>query len=579
MSGGEKMRRGYLAVLCFLSAVFTLLFLMANNVQAYPQYSENRDLTNCRACHDNFRTSPYISLHDGVNWGDDNHDVHRMQMLNNDCNTCHGSPFFPVLLGESEGGAGLPPISCMGCHGRTEDDSVANGGACTLGIDCSPGAGLQQHHFNAGVTICLDCHAAANPADYRPVGEDVPPPYYFTPDAEHPDKPADPCDDNFIGGPTGLDNDGDGDYDGNDSDCDPIGCTSNAECDNDEFCDGAETCDQATGECLAGTLPAVDDDVSCTDDYCDEVNDVVVHAPNDGLCDNGAYCDGAETCDAVNDCQAGTPVNIDDGVGCTDDSCDEANDVAVHVPNDGLCDNGMFCNGAETCDAVNDCQAGTPPVIDDGVGCTEDFCNENDDVVVNIPDDSLCDNGQFCDGAETCNEASDCQVGTPPCDPATETCDEAGDVCEPLGCQSDAECDNGMFCDGTETCDQATGECLAGTPPCDPTTETCDEAGDICVEEPAFIDLDIAKFSAPKSVKFAKEKPVEIKLVVKNSGDFNSQTRKATVTGMQNGYPVFTVTQDVSDDVGDGRSTYIFGPYTPTATGDIMWKATIVDDD
>ena len=58
----------------------------------------------------------------------------------------------------------------------------------------------------------------------------------------------------------------------------------------------------------------------------------------------------------------GTPVDVDDGVGCTDDSCDEANDVVVNALNDGLCDNGAFCDGSETCDAVNDCQAGTSPV-------------------------------------------------------------------------------------------------------------------------------------------------------------------------------------------------------------------------
>ena len=118
-----------------------------------------------------------------------------------------------------------------------------------------------------------------------------------------------------------------------------------------------------------------------------------------------------------------------DGVACTDDSCDEANDVVLNLPNDANCDNGQFCDGVETCDALLDCQAGTPPVLDDGVGCTDDGCDEILDVVLNTPNDANCDNGLFCDGAETCDAALDCQPGTDPCQ-AGELCNEVADVCE-----------------------------------------------------------------------------------------------------------------------------------------------------
>ena len=177
------------------------------------------DPTNCGACHGNFRTGPYEALSDGSNWGDDLHDTHREGMLNGDCDTCHSSGSrFPVILDSSVGGDGLAPVSCVGCHGRAEDDSVANGGACAI-EDCGPAAGLRQHHFRAGVTVCLDCHDNADPANYMPVGEDVLPSYYANPGTGHPNIPSDSCDDNFVGGPQGLDNDGDGDYDGNDTDC------------------------------------------------------------------------------------------------------------------------------------------------------------------------------------------------------------------------------------------------------------------------------------------------------------------------------------------------------------------------
>ena len=379
----SKMRKSHVTLLGVTSLALAALTLFSTDASAYPRYREsdgNTFDTYCSACHGDFRASPYESQADGSSWGNSLHNVHRTNMLGGDCDTCHlASGRFPVMLDSAAGGDGLAPVSCVGCHGRTEDDSVANGGLCNPAIAgaCGPGAGLQQHHARAGVTVCANCHDNADPANYMPVGEDIPPPYYANPGNGHPDIPSDPCNDDFIGGSQGLDNDGDGDYDGNDTDCGPPVCTTDAECDNGEFCDGAETCDTNTGECVPGTPVDVDDGVGCTDDSCDEANDVVVNAPNDGLCDNGQFCDGAETCDATNDCQAGTPVDVDDGVGCTDDSCDEANDVVVNAPNDGLCDNGQFCDGAETCDATNDCQDGTPP-----------------------------------------------------CDPATETCDEQTDSCE-----------------------------------------------------------------------------------------------------------------------------------------------------
>jgi hypothetical protein len=66
-------------------------------------------------------------------------------------------------------------------------------------------------------------------------------------------------------------------------------------------------------------------------------------------------------------------------VACTDDSCDEVNDTVVHTPNNGNCDNGQFCDGAETCDPVNDCQAGTEPCV------AWESCNEAGDVCELFP--------------------------------------------------------------------------------------------------------------------------------------------------------------------------------------------------
>jgi hypothetical protein len=241
-------------------------------------------------------------------------------------------------------------------------------------------------------------------------------------------------------------------------------------------------------DCQAGTAPVVDDSVACTDDSCDEGADVVVNAPNAGNCDNGLFCDGSETCDALLGCEGGSAPTLDDLVVCTDDSCDESTDTVVNAPNDGSCSDGQFCNGAETCDALLDCQAGTLVAVDDGVECTLDSCDEGGDLIVHAPDHGFCDNSQFCDGVETCDALLDCQAGTAPsvddgviC--TDDSCDEGADAI--VNAVNDSNCDNGLFCDGAEICD-AVLDCQAGTAPtiddgvtC--TDDSCDEAADSVV--------------------------------------------------------------------------------------------------
>jgi len=124
----------------------------------------------------------------------------------------------------------------------------------------------------------------------------------------------------------------------------------------------------------------------------------------DADCDDGLYCNGAETC-VAGACQAGTPP---------------------------ACDNGIFCDGAETCnEATDSCDTGTPPTCDDGVGCTEDSCNVGTDSCDNIANDTLCpDDGLFCNGAEFCDAVLDCSSTGDPC-PAGTTCNDATDICDP----------------------------------------------------------------------------------------------------------------------------------------------------
>ena len=210
-----------------LLAMIAILMTGASTAWAYGSYSTSLDRNsgNCASCHGNFRTSPYISLSDGSNWGDDLHDVHRFDMLDGDCSTCHAaSGRYPVSLESSEGGSGLAPISCVGCHGRDED----NGNATTTGSS-QRGAGLRQHHI--GEATCSGCHD--DQTGYTTVDENVLPNYYANPGTGHPAIPSNSCNpaatafvENFAGTTLGLDNDGDSpasvgssNYDMADPDC------------------------------------------------------------------------------------------------------------------------------------------------------------------------------------------------------------------------------------------------------------------------------------------------------------------------------------------------------------------------
>ncbi len=251
-------------------------------------------------------------------------------------------------------------------------------------------------------------------------------------------------------------------------------CDTDPDCDDGLYCNGVETCN--AGTCEAGTPIDCGDGVSCTVDSCNEATDACESVADDGLCGNGLYCDGAETCDEVLDCQAGIPVDCNDDVACTDDACNEVTDACDNLADDGLCGNGLYCDGAETCDELLGCQAGTPVDCNDGVSCTDDGCNETTDVCDNLANDGLCDNGLYCDGAETCDLVLDCQAGSDPC--PGQVCDEDGDLC--TDCVGDPDCDDGLFCNGAETC--SGGSCVAGTDPCP--GQTCDEVGDQCVTVP-----------------------------------------------------------------------------------------------
>ncbi len=92
---------------------------------------------------------------------------------------------------------------------------------------------------------------------------------------------------------------------------------------------------------------------------------------NQGAADIGRYAQTSFPPDCLNDGQC------NDGMDCTDDSCNAAG-RCVFTPNHSLCpDDGVFCNGLEICDAQTGCVgAGNPCLVPgfceeaaDGCGC------------------------------------------------------------------------------------------------------------------------------------------------------------------------------------------------------------------
>jgi len=207
-----------------------------------------------------------------------------------------------------------------------------------------------------------------------------------------------------------------------------------------------------------------DDSVSCTIDSC--ISEICIHATDDSYCDNGAYCNGAETCDIINDCQAGTSIDCDDTVSCTVDSCNEGTDSCDNTVSDVLCDDTLWCNGVETCDVINDCQAGTDVDCGDTYDCTDDSCNDVLDICLNVENDDNCVFPEVCD-----------VVYFPP----PSGC---GEILECTGQDDGTSCDDGTYCNGIDECQSEVCTNVGPNIDCDDsvscTTDSCNEDSDSC---------------------------------------------------------------------------------------------------
>ena len=91
----------------------------------------------------------------------------------------------------------------------------------------------------------------------------------------------------------------------------------------------------------------------------------------------------------------------DDGIACTDDFCDTDVGRCAFAPRNDLCDDGLFCTGDEVCNVNVGCET-VPRQCMDSVDCTVDACDEATDSCTATPDDSLCPVSHRCDPVRGC---------------------------------------------------------------------------------------------------------------------------------------------------------------------------------
>jgi hypothetical protein len=228
----------------------------------------------------------------------------------------------------------------------------------------------------------------------------------------------------------------------------PIACGSQpcsgaaclGSCTADGQCSGTQYCDLGDGQCKTklGTGGSCVRTAMCNALTC-----------VDSVCCTSACAGGATDCMTCNGTSPGT---------CTS--------LALNA----ACNDGLFCNGTDRCNAAGACNVntGNPCPGADGDGNCAETCDETVDSCTSPdPNGSPCNDGAFCNVGETCQAgvctgggARDCSVFTNQCN--VGACNEGGATCQAnpvtgTSCNADSS-----LCTNADQC--LSGVCQAGAP-------------------------------------------------------------------------------------------------------------------
>jgi len=249
--------------------------------------------------------------------------------------------------------------------------------------------------------------------------------------------------------------------------------------DCDTFDDGQSngSCPNAPGVSTTTTVPTT---LGTTTTTSTTTTTVVAAVCGNNSVEGGEQCDDGNT--SAGDCcspscqyDALGAACTTDANACTDDVCDGAG-ACQHTNNADPCNDGLFCNGADTCSGGSCAgHAGNPCPGADGDGDCSETCDEVADAcTANDPVGFGCDDGSClpCGDGQRCISPLGCESGV--CSGGSLTMPPPWATCQPASCtdgiQNGGETD--VDCGGATICPrcQAGDSCFAGS---DCTSSVC----------------------------------------------------------------------------------------------------------
>ncbi len=241
------------------------------------------------------------------------------------------------------------------------------------------------------------------------------------------------------------------------------GCIIDALCIPNGFTNPQNICQYCDSSSFPNTW-SNNDGVACNDFLFCTVNDACMFSICSGEpreCSDGIWCNGVETCDDIDDaCVAGQ------NQCAAGEVCDVLTDTCVVECAGCVVDD--ICYGDGQVNPVNLCFicdidiSTTDWSYNDGASCDDGaFCTLNDSCLSGACDGEPndCDDGFFCNGQETTDD----------CDETVDSCSHPGNPCP----------DDEAYCNGLEYCSEEEAACLNTGNPCRE-NEQCVEEHDAC---------------------------------------------------------------------------------------------------